>query len=247
MKQLLIALCVVTIHFCGKQSETEEYTHIALLFDITDRHILKPDAAAFTALYDFPNAKQNGAIASVAPITDLVMNDKVYLKLPAASEKDGLNRGSRQFAREKQILKFKDNLHKVINRANRLADSTANKNNTESFQGVARALTELSKSTAQKRMLVCFSNLAENSALLALFNNETKNIIRKHPDRIEALLEKTNLLPARLDGIKVVFCYRAVNRSEEEIFMAMVGIYERLLIKRGAQVFIQSTNNFASL
>jgi hypothetical protein len=244
MKMLQLTCLILFLTACDNTATNEPcYMTVSILCDITDYHALQPNADATLAMFDLSDNKDHAVHFRYAEITDKILVPAVDLYLPDAVTGEKKNRNSEPLFREKAIVRFYDTVRKTLVVANAKKDSVT-LDHSECFKMICTELNVLSQQKSTHKILWLFSNLQENSAILSVFNGNTKQLIHDNPGAIERLFEQTHLLPQNLDQITIVFSYLPTNREDDQSFNAMVQVYKKLLVKHGAKVIIHATNKF---
>jgi hypothetical protein len=244
MKLTIIISLIFIISAC-KQSSHEQGCYIDVINDVTDQHILRPQAQSILELFNLSENKNEGANFRYSEIRDLHLVPFTTFYLPDESVTEGMNKKNEPLFREKIILNFYDSIKKTLSNANVKPDSSF-LNHSECFRSVSNELTVLAQDKSAKRILIVFSNLFEN-AIINVYSRGTKHLLYKNPDEIKKIFQNTHLLPDRLTGITTVFVYEPENRENDQLFNAMIGIYKSLLLERGAKVIIQANNTHYTL
>jgi len=207
-------------------------TEIAVLRDITDRQIAQPELSEIITLINLSeNFMWNGAVLHFGDLSDVSYTPKATAKIEAENEWS-----SNELARKKEIEKFKNEMKEILSNAS--MDSTG-KNHSSIYLPIARELNMLSKSSAQKRVLLVYSDLMENDMNVSLYSKENFQMLQSHPKDFKKLLEKR--LPIQsLNGVEVNFLYQPANILEDEQFKIVSEFYKNLLEEKGAQVTVSA-------
>lgn len=240
MKLILIILLISITNACNK-SPQEQGFYIALIKDVTDEHILQPQAQSILALFNLSENKSNSANFRYSEIRDLSLVPVTTFYLPDECTTESKNSKNEPHFREKLILTFYDTIKKVLSKPNINNDSSF-LNHSECFRSICNELNVLAQNSSSKRILIVFSNLFENSKILNVYSRKSKNLLNKEPGKIKKIFQNMHMLPDRLNGIMTVFVYQPKNREDDKQFNAMVSIYKSLLQERGAKVIIQANN-----
>jgi len=216
---------------------------IAVIRDVTDPHILQPDANSVLGLFNLSENSNAGVRFRYREICDKVLVPTVELQVPDESITSRLNRNNDAFYRKKIILNFYSAIRKTLIVTEADKDSSF-LDYSECFKAISGELSLLADCNSNKRVLIVFSNLFENSTILTVYAKKVNQLSTLNPDKIAAIFEKTQLLPENLKGIKIYFAFQPATRDEDNQYLKMADIYKRLLIKRGAIVKIQANNNF---
>ena len=248
MKKILfiqIALISFLSQTCQEhKTEVIHSVQVNVLGDITDVHYVLPIAEPIQKLYDFDVDKNTEGFFRISTITDKHLNPAIeYHLLPGfVTEKN--NTLDDPYYRERLVRSFYDSIKNAISNfdAKCLLDSSLKF--TECFNTIAGELQLMKNSKAEKHILLVFSDLQENSDLFNCYSKANQELLRKQPDTVIELFNQTQLLPENLLGFNIFFIYQPINRQSDKSFEAMVEIYKKLLVSRGASVKIQADNNY---
>ena len=245
MKLTFIIFSIFIVSACNNNSH-EQGCYIDLINDVTDPHILRPQAQSILELFNLSENKNVSANFRYSEIKDLSLVPVTTFYLPDEATSENRNIKHEPLFREKLILNFYDSIRKTLSEANANPDSSF-LNNSECFHSVCNELKVLAQSNCKKKVLICFSNLFENSTFLNVYARNTRNLLYKNPEEIKKIFQNTHLLPDHLNGITTVFVYQPKNREDDQLFNAMVEIYKSLLKEGGSNVIIQANNTYYSL
>lgn len=243
MNTIMFLFCIACIVGCAATSlNNNRYSSsIIVVDDQTDPILAHPIADPILASLSLAEHRDVSVEFRYKRITDKVLVPETHIVLPNEDDTKKLNIGSEGLFREKLILQFYDTVRKCFS-ANRLVGDTSHYKYSECFRSISDALMQLSKSSAEKKTLLVFSNLFENSSLYDCYSATNMDVLQSNPNKIVKLFAATQLLPSRLDGIKVVFVFEPESREEEQKYMAIMSVYRQLLEERGAIIHIQADN-----
>lgn len=227
----LIALAAAYLmlqNFEEVRTQSKTITEIPVLVDITEAHISKPKPEEILALYGLDTNRWNGAEFRFTSITDVDYNKIEQASLPPA-EKWFAN----EFEREKQVGQFTEAVKRIILDAEK--DSMGRKN-TSAYIPIARELNRLSKSKANRKILIAYSDLLENG-MISLYGKEMLDSLENHPENLWLFFEKRMPLQ-QLNGIEVFLIYQPIDNQDSERFRMVSGFYQRMLESKGATVTI---------
>jgi hypothetical protein len=227
---IFLASAVIGIVSCTASKPVT--TEIAVLRDITDRQIAQPELTEIMSLFNFSeNFMWNGAIFHFGDLSDISYTPKAMAKIEVENEWS-----SNELARKKKIEKFKNEMKEILSNAD---TDSAGKNHSSIYLPIARELNMLSKSSAQKRVLLVYSDLMENDMNVSLYSKENFQMLQSNPGDFKKLLEK-RLQIQSLYGVEVHFLYQPENILEDEQFKFVSEFYKNLLEEKGAQVTISA-------
>lgn len=252
MKKIAILFTVIQLQSCGSntnntnQKPESPAVQLSVIRDRTDRHVLQPDPGSVLSIFNLSENKNTCVGFRYHEITDKMLEPIVNLELGSEAQTEKQNVNNEPLFRQKLIVAFYDTITTTLTAVNTNSDSS-DLDYSECFRTIADELTVLSGSNAQKRILLAYSNLFENSEILSVYKKSTGKLLVPAPENIKDLFEKSKLLPGNLKGIKVVFLFKPITREEDQEYMKMIGVYKLLLEPRGAEVFVRANNTFSDL
>ena len=225
---ILLASCV--------SAPAPTVTRVAVLKDITQKHLAVPDATEVISLFDFTgDNKWNGADFEFGDLSDVSYNKFSEAKINTADMWL-----SNELDRDKEIKGFKEKISKIITLA---GNDTIGRRNSSIYLPIARKLNELAQSKAQRKILLIYSDLMENTIGVSLYNKKTLEILQTNPETIEKQFEQLQALQ-NLAGVEVYFIYQPTDSESDKVFTLVSAIYKRLLEDRGATTKISANINF---
>ncbi len=139
---------------------------------------------------------------------------------------------------EKKLNAFCNNVDSVLTAAK---NDKSGRGASSVYLPMARELRKLANSDSNKKILIIFSDLIENSDFLSFLDERNdrgektlKQLIRT-PKKIEKLLQEEMPLPNDLQNITVYLIHDA-STGTERYFKPLLALYEKMLTKRGATV-----------
>lgn len=239
---LLVCLYLFACH--AKDTGLVHSTAISTVVDRTDPLTVLPEAESILGIYGFADDKDKAASFRITAITDRLLNPQIEYNIPtgAISKKNDLHDDPHY--REKVVLGFYEAVRKAISNVSTTKLSGPSLNNSECFNTIAKEIREISKSSADKKYLLVFSDIQEKSKIFDCYTEESKRMLNGNKNQIVALFDKTHLLPDTLKGLTVFFIYQPKNRQDDQQYFKMTDVYKQLLESRGAVVTIQATNNY---
>jgi len=205
-------------------------SQISVLRDITDKHLAQPKADEILSLFSLSgDAKWNGAVFRFSNLSDISYNPSSEVSVDAQSQWL-----SNELARDKAIQKFRDSVSAVLASAQ---NDSVGKEHSSIYLPVANELNRLSQSTAQKRILLVYSDLMDNDVDVSLYAKDQFRLLELHPDSLRQTFEQRMPLQ-RLNGIEVYFIYQPIDAEQDKEFRIVSGFYKSLLESKGATVHI---------
>jgi hypothetical protein len=110
------------------------------------------------------------------------------------------------------------------------------------MSAIARALDGLSQSKSERRALLLYTDLAENSTLNLCSSYGSIWTLKDTAMIAKRLMELTPL-PATLTGIEVYLLYRPKSREDDQRYDVLSRAYQNLLTARGARVTVSASND----
>ena len=225
----IIFIIIVTTIIIASTSVHSTETEVTVMRDITDIQIAQPQLADIVSLLNLDNSQWNGADVRFVDITDVSFNHTYETSINEENHWLG-----NEFDREKKVKNFYAQITQIL--AN-LEKETNGKNNSSVYIPIANELNRLSQNQAQKRILLVYSDLIENTDVLSLYNKSKFSLIQSNPDTI--LKYFTAQVPLqKLDGIKIYLIYQPSNTETDEEFKIISGFYKKLFESKGAIVLI---------
>lgn len=229
---ILITIAIIAL-IIACNSQNQSTTEIVVLHDITDMHIAQPNAEEMLSLFDLQN-KWNGGVFQFTDLTDVSYNQTKQAKLEPQDKWL-----SNEFDREKELNKFKNDVTEIIN--NEAKDKTE-KINSAIYFPIANELNKLKNSKSQKRILIVYSDLMENTEELSFYKKNDFEKLKTNPEQIREIFEKQITLDS-LNGIEVYFIYQPAENNNDQKFQIISGFYKKLLEDKGAKVKISANLN----
>lgn len=239
MKKLIfiiaISSLVVLLASCAS-APTPTVSRVAVLKDITQKHLAMPDATEVVSLFDFTgDNKWNGADFEFGDLSDVSYNRFSEVKINTADMWM-----SNELDRDKEIKDFKNKVSKIVTLA---GNDTIGKRNSSIYLPIARKLNELAQSKAQRKILLIYSDLMENTIDVSFYNKKTLAELETNPEAIGKQLEQLQALQ-NLNGIEVYFIYQPNDAENDKVFTLVSALYKRILEDKGAITKISANINF---
>lgn len=206
---------------------------IIVLKDITDKSKMHPDANELIELFGLKSNSLQGAVFAVRSISDVSYTSRHVAEL-LPENKWMVN----EFERAKEIKKFSAETARLL--AIETVDS--GKAYSSIYLPLARELNELSKSKSEKRILLVYSDLMENTPELSFYRNEDFELLKNQPDLLQKRLEKELLLNP-LGGIEIHFIFQPKDNKSDKRFQIISEFYKKMFEQRGATVIISANLN----
>lgn len=227
MKRIILITVItlsVIISLAACINQKTYTTEVIVMRDITDKHLAQPDSDQIFTLFGL-NQKWNGAVFFFSDLSDVGYNKVKGAKLEPRNEWL-----SNEMEREKEIVKFKDEISHIIKNAEK---DSVGKTNTSVYFPVIKELTRLSRSNSSKRIMLIYSDLLENTEQMSFYDKQKIELLKTNPDSITKYFQSMYPLP-RLDGIEIYLIYQPVDIREDEQYRLLSGYYKKLFESSGA-------------
>ncbi len=244
MKQFIgILFSWVVLSSCtNRLKQQPNIIYVTAVVDITDHRQVYPTAESILPLFSLNTEENSEATFRICPVTDRELNPDIEFHLPNGIETEKSNSYDDPDFRKKVIVQFFSSIRKTITEFNTKVKSDTSVAHSECFKCISNELQNLVQHKSNKGVLVVYSDLQENSAIFTCYNRSNQKLLISNPENIAGVFEKTDLLPKDLKNITVSFVYNPVSREDDIHFMAMLKVYKKLLISRGAKVSVSASN-----
>lgn len=247
MKHPLQFLLLATLLFsCSKVQEdtVTSSTSVSLLIDVTDPHLVKPDAEYLLALYTLSEEINKEAWFRLSVVSDKKLNPVVEYHLADGETTEKNNRSGDSQYREKLVYTFYETIRGSLSNFWASHDSLQSLENTECVGSILHELGHLSQSHSTQKFLLVFSDLEQNAAFKS-HSKENLNLLNSDPARVAKYFLDQFDIPENLSGITVYFINLPRSREEEALFLQWVEVYKLLLEPHGAHIVVQAHNKFS--
>ena len=208
-------------------------TEVYLLYDVTDPEIAKPDPGQILSLYHFESV-YNGGVFHLTKVTDVTYNPMLEAGIAPANKWL-----SNELERGKQVDQFKGQVLKIIDTA---SNDSALRTNSSIYLPISTALSELSTSKTQRKILLVYSDLMENTLQMSFYKKETFSLLQSNPQKISYYFLSQSNLPSLL-GIEVQLIYQPKDNSDDQRYQLVAGFFKKMLEGRGAKVTVSAGIN----
>jgi hypothetical protein len=231
MKTLFITLLIIlaiglgVFYFTPKTSTVE----ISVMRDITSPHLAEPVSSEIIPFYGLSANEWNGAIFRFQNISNVSFNPVAEASISSTNEWI-----SNEFQRNNDIKVFNGQVAQII------SDSTKYKVgwwHASVYLSIANELNLLSKSPAQKRILIVYSSLMENEPNYSFYCEHTFSMLQQAPEKVKEHFEKEQPLN-NLNRVEVYLIYQPVNAFSDLQYQVVAGFYKTMLTAAGAKVTI---------
>ena len=232
---IIVILSITTYLFVNQPQSKQCTTEVVVLHDITEKNLAGPNADELTGLFNLSANAWNGSSFSFENITDVSYNPVNETRISAQNEWL-----SNELERTKEIKDFKNKVSQII------ADSekgNIGKRKSSIFVPFVQKLNQLSQSKSEKRVLIIYSDLMENTKDISFYHKKTMNLLKTNPDSILKQFEAIQPI-SNLQGIQVYFIFQPANSESDFEYNTVSSFYKKLLEDKGAKVTIAANLNF---
>jgi hypothetical protein len=224
---------------CTENNNVKPLTNqLRIIVDVTDSATIQPDSISVLRFFNVHKDKQNGATIGITTITDKVLNPTTEISLPNYIESQKEQTRDDIHYRDKEIKAFYSDILKALRIENVPDVKCTPLKYSECFKILCKQLQILAHSMNEgKKEVWVYGDMLENSNLYQAY----KQPLSTEQERKELIqtFEHTNLLPNDLQGISVRFFYTPPSRATDSLYGNMILVYQTLLEKRGATLFVK--------
>lgn len=233
---IIIVCLVATVVGIGAAYYTPAAsTDVIVLRDVTDSLIAKPDSAQLIAFLNASH-KWDGISFTLSSISDVSISKTQKVFIPAQSRWLG-----NEIKRSRDLKAFYNSVEELLARS---SGDVIGRKQTSVYIPIVTSLTSLAESPSNKKVLIVYSDLMENTNEVSLYDPHTLSELKSKPEAVMVGLGASIHLPS-LAGVDVVFVFQPNNTSEDHAYRIVSGFYKSILEKAGAQVII--TSNLSAL
>lgn len=233
LKTLGILLLITLLVGCVSERNTT--TELVIARDITDSRIEQPKLEEIFSLFGLTENPLNGAIFKFQNLSDVSYNQRSQLRIEQQNKWL-----SNEMERQGEIKKFKIAIESKLEQS---PSDTIEKENSSIYLPIARELNQLSQSKSDRRILVVYSDLMENTLEFSFYRKGDFELVKNQPDSLQKRFEK-ELLISPLSGIEIYFIYQPKDIKSDQRFQIISEFYKKLLESKGAKVTISANLNF---
>ena len=229
-KYICALLIISAVHFlsCNPKPISQDISIVLDLTSVNFSHILLNDFKKKSIISKNVN---NSEAVRIQGITEFGFNEVKSFILDSVSSALLSN----DYERKHNIKKYYSNIDSALLE---LSKNKKERVGSVIFKIISEELNILSKSKADKKMLVINTDLMEKS-FLDFYDQDIFNEIVNQSTHIQNLLiEKYPL--NKLNGIEIYILYKQIDKMDSERFEIVSDFYKMLLESYGANVFIGS-------
>jgi hypothetical protein len=224
---LIIALIAATgiAYYISENEPT--IVEISLMKDITDSLVARPDTNGIFPLFNFGEHKWKKLRFRSQNITNYDYNPVYSCILRSA-----FSLLSNPMQRDGDILIFKHSIKSAVDSVNAWNGSLPN---SSVYLPLIREINRLARSTAKNKILIVYSDLAENTSSFSIYRKRRQSIPSR--DSLVAFFKRISA-PENLKGVTIYFVYRPRKPFDHNNFVSMANMYMKLLGDAGARVYV---------
>lgn len=226
-----LSIIVAGVYFFPKEAFETHDSIITVMNDVTEKDTPALDGTQIFGQLNLTEEIYNGATFRFINLNDVSLNSVVQLKLNSAPRML-----SNEISRGKIVDQFEDSLYKLFGNNIEIAKG---KDYSSIYIPIAKELGILSNSKADRKILIVYSDLIENSEVLSLYTNGKNGNLIDEPSEVIEIFSKVAPLP-RLDGVQIYLIYQPKNKESDKLYEKISIIYSTLLLKKGAKVYVQA-------
>ncbi|MBI4930852.1 MAG: hypothetical protein HY841_08835 [Bacteroidetes bacterium] len=232
MKIIITLILAAAIIFLAARALTKTtITEVTLMKDITDAHLSQPYPEDVLRLYDLKKDKWSGSVFRFINISDVNYNNVSQTSIESASQWL-----SNDFERDEEVKQFVGSIKRILTDT---MNEKIGRNRSSVFVPVAHELKRLNESKADRKILLLYSDLMENSEELSFYKSEKLILLKKNPQFFRDYFDKQAKLDS-LTGIEIHIVYQPKDTKENQEFIVVSEFYKVFLESKGAKVEISA-------
>ncbi|MEO5644466.1 MAG: hypothetical protein ABIQ40_02080 [Bacteroidia bacterium] len=217
---------------CATADGQRKHIEYAVMIDLTDSIKVVPDENSVVSDLGIDGNIWSSVNFSLGNFTDVSYTPRAHLSLAKAPGRLSAS----EFTRKREVVAFKATLTTLLDSAR---SDTSGKPNSSLYLPIVEELTRLSNSTADRKVLVIFSDLMENSPDVSFYSPNTLALLRTNPDKVKAMLFAKAKLP-NLKGIEIKLIYQPKNAKDDAVFRTVSQFFSSMFTEAGATVTISA-------
>src|SRR5580692_3459187 len=174
---LVVGGYIVINEVMKKQPSTE----ISLMRDVTDSELARPEANQIIPLLGLSHNKWAGAQFRMQNITNVSFNP--INEASIVSVNDWL---TDEYKRDKDVKAFIGQIEQIVMDS---AQDKIGRTHSSVYLPIANELSRLSQSSADRRILLIYSDLMENDPNFSFYNKQTFSLLKNNPDKVKEHFE----------------------------------------------------------
>ncbi len=218
----------------GCQTPQSIESDVSIMFDITgfsEPAKMEISTNDILNIFDLEDNPFNYGRLRVSTLTETHLSKIKQAKLRPVESMNSYNK----YSRENMINKFSANVDSLLYDIKHIASG---KKASSLFIPLSSELHRLAQSSAENKVLICFTDLFENSStMFSVYSSKGVSKLLQNPAKLTALLSKHAPLPDNLKGVKIYIIYNP-DMNTDKTFLVISSWYKELLENNGAEVFI---------
>ena len=228
---IVCMIAVVLLGACANMN-TRTSTEYSVIRDLTDSAEVMPDEAALINDLGIDTNIWNGINFSFFNVSDVSYTPHWRI----AIARGGNRLASSEFTRKREIAAFKAKLSALLDSAR---SDTAGRTHSSIYLPVAEELVRLSNSNAERKVLILYSDLMENTPELSFYNPRTFADLGTSPDKVKSKLLAEAKLPD-LTGITIHIVHEPKNAKDDATFRRVSEFFRQMFEAQGAEVSVSA-------
>jgi hypothetical protein len=224
-----IILLSATVFAVACTTNKATTTQVVVMNDVTDQFLSRPVANEILSLYGFNQNPNSGGVFQFSDLTKVSFNETQVVKVEKVNQWL-----SNQFQRQQQIDTFQQGVSNIIAQGNQ---APTGENNSSIYFPVANALNALAQVNADKKFLLIYSDMMENTPQISFYSKAIMDLMQTKPEAIQSLLEGQVKLQS-LSGITIYLLYEPMDSSQDAAFKIISRFYQNFFESKGATVII---------
>lgn len=222
---------IIALGACANM-DNRTSTEYSLIRDLTDSTIVLPNEDEIITDLDIKTNIWNGINFNFFNVSDVSYTPHWRIVLV----KGGKRIASSEFSRKREINTFKARLSALLDSAQ---SDIPGRTHSSIYIPIVEELTRMSNSNADRKVLVVYSDLMENTQDISFYNSRTFAELGSNPEKVKAKLLAEAKLP-NLSGISIHFVHEPKNAKDDANFRRVSELFRQMFEAQGAEVTISA-------
>ncbi len=227
----IVIVAMIALAACSNIDKRTS-TDYSVIRDLTDSTTVMPDEDALVVDLGIDANIWNGIDFTFFNVSDVSYTPHRRISLTTGGDR----LASSEFTRKREVTAFKAKLMALLDSARR---DTAGREHSSIYLPMAGELTRLAASNADRKVLVVFSDLMENTPDLSFYNSRTFAQLLTDQETISNQLSFKANLPD-LAGVEIHFIYEPKNAKDDATYRRTSSFFKTLFESKGAKVSISA-------
>lgn len=227
---LVFALIGATIKLFSMEYFKTHETTFSIMRDVTDPQAAHPDPTELIEQLDLNQHKHDAFTFRFINLSDVSMNQITQFSLKASPVLL-----SNEIARDKEVKEMEST---ILAHLNNVDQDSLGRSHSSIYLPIAKELMMLCSSGSDRKVLVVYSDLMENTDQLSFYKEQSTAMLQSNSKGIKSIFESIQILPD-LRGVQVYFIYQPSSQNADVLYKRISTIYKDLLTEKGARVYIQ--------